>query len=58
MLDSTDQGEMHQANSITLKKMMSETVTSDTFDPLWHELSAPIQDSLKLLLEEHESQFA
>ena len=49
---------MHQANSITLKKMMSETVTSDTFDPPQHELSAPIQDSLKLLLEEHESQFA
>ena len=49
---------MHQANSITLKKMMSETVTSDTFDPPQHELSTPIQDSLKLLLEEHESQFA
>ena len=57
VLDSTDQGEMHQANSITLKKMMSKTVTSDTFDPPQHELSAPIQDSLKLLLEEHESQF-
>ena len=49
---------MHQANSITLKKMMSKTVTSDTFDPPQHELSAPIQNSLKLLLEEHESQFA
>ena len=57
-LDSTDQGETHQANSITLKKMMSETVTSDTFDLPRHELSAPIQDRLKLLLEEHESQFA
>ena len=54
-LDSTDQGETHQANSITLKKMMSETVTSDTFDPPRHELSTPIQDSLKSLLEEHES---
>ena len=32
-LDSTDQGETNQANSITLKKMMSKTVTSDTFDP-------------------------
>ena len=32
VLDSTVQGETHQANSITLKKMMSETVTSDTFD--------------------------
>ena len=57
-LDSTDQGETHQANSITLKKMMSETVTSDTFDPPQHELSTPIQNSLKLLLEEYESQFA
>ena len=38
--------------------MMSESVTPDTFDPPWHELSAPIQDSLKLLLQEYESQFA
>ena len=57
-LDYTDQGEMHQANSITLKKMMSETVTSDTFDPPQHELSTSIQNSLKWLLEEYESQFA
>ena len=57
-LDSTDQGETHQANSITLKKMMSKTVTSDTFDLPQHELSTPIQNSLKLPLEEHESQFA
>ena len=33
VLDSTDQREAHHANSITLKKMMSETVTPDTFDP-------------------------
>ena len=33
VLDSTDQREIHQANSVTLKKMMSETVTPDTFDP-------------------------
>ena len=58
VLDSTDQRETHQANSITLKKMMSKTITPDTFDPPQHELSAPIQDSLKLLLQEHESQFA
>ena len=56
-LDSTDQGETHQANSITLKKMMSETVTSDTFDPPRHEISTSVQNSLKLLLEEYESQF-
>ena len=57
-LDSTDQGETHQANSITLKKMMSETVRSDTFDPPHHEISTSVQKSLKLLLEEYESQFA
>ena len=57
-LDSTDQEETHQANSITLKKMMSETVTSDTFNPPCHEISTPIWDSLKLLLEEYASQFA
>ena len=33
VLDSTDQKDIHEANSITLKKMMSETVTPDTFDP-------------------------
>ena len=33
VLNSTDQGETHQTNSITLKKMMSKTVTPDTFDP-------------------------
>ena len=55
VLDSTDQRETHQANSITLKKMMSKTVTPDTFDPPWHKLSAPIQDSLKLLLQEYDS---
>ena len=32
VLDSTDQREIHHANSITLKKMMSETITPDTFD--------------------------
>ena len=56
-LDSTDQGETHQANSITLKKMMSETVMSDTFNPPCHKISTPVQNSLTLLLEEYESQF-
>ena len=46
VLDSTDQRDIHQANSVTLKKMMSETITPDTFNPPQHELSAPIQDSL------------
>ena len=56
-LDSTDQGETHQANSITLKKMISKTVMSDTFNPPCHEISTPVQNSLKLLLEEYDLQF-
>ena len=57
-LDSTHQGETHQANSITLKKMMSKTVMSDTFHLPQHKISTPIQNSLKLFLEKYESQFA
>ena len=57
-LDSTDQGETHQANSITLKKMMSKTVTSDTFDPPHHKILTPVQNSLELLLKEYEAQFS
>ena len=57
-LKSTDQGETHQANSITLRKMMSETVTSDTFNPPCHEVLTPVQNSLKLLLEEYDLQFS
>ena len=56
-LDSVDQGETHQANSITLKKMMSKTVMSDTFNLPCHKILTPVQKSLKLLLEEYESQF-
>ena len=59
MDDNTiDQQETHQTNSITLKKMMSETVTPDTFNPPCHELSTGVQNYLDLLLWEYESQFA
>ena len=57
-LKPIDQGETHQANSIILKKIMSETVTSNTFNPLCHEISTPVQNSLTLLLEEYDLQFA
>ena len=57
-LKSTDQGATHQVNSITLKKMMSKTVTSDTLNPPCHEVLTLVQNSLKLLLEEYASQFA
>ena len=50
VMDTTDQVEIHQMNSVTLKKMMSETVTPDTFNPPHHELSTAIQNELDLLL--------
>ena len=33
VLDSTDQKDTHQTNRVTLKKLMSETITPNTFDP-------------------------
>ena len=57
--DSTiEQRETHQANSVTLKRMMAETVTPKTFDPPHHELSETIQSKLDTLLKYYESQFA
>ena len=41
-----------------LKKMMTKTVTPDTFNPPCHELSNTIQHELDTLLKEYESQFA
>ena len=42
VLDSTDQQETQQTNNVTLKKMMSETVTPDTFNRPCHELSTAV----------------
>ena len=54
MDDTTiDLREPHQANSITLKKMMVETVPPDTFNPPCHELSQTIQNELNTLLQEY-----
>ena len=55
--NTIDQTETHQTNSITLKKMMAETVTPDTFNPPHHELSKTVQNKLDILLWEYESQF-
>ena len=56
--NTIDQTETHQTNNVTLKKMMSETVTPGTFNPPCHELSTAVQNDLDLLLQENESQFA
>ena len=45
----------HQANSVTLKKMVMETGTPDTFNPHHHELPQTIQHELNALLQENES---
>ena len=58
VLDSMNQQETHQTNSVTLKKMMSETVTHDAFNLPCHELSTAVQNDLHLLLQEYELQFA
>ena len=42
---------------MTLKKMMSETVTPDTFNLPHHGLSTAVQNNLELLLQEYELQF-
>ena len=57
-LQPIDQGEQHQTNSVTLQKMMSETVTSNTFNPPHNDISVSVQNSLTSLLEEYDSQFA
>ena len=46
VLDSTDQQETHETNSVTLKKMMSETVTPDTFNLPHYELSTAVKMTL------------
>ena len=56
--NTIEQKETHQTNSITLKKMMAEMVTPDTFNPPHHELSTAVQNDLDSLLLEYESQFA
>ena len=47
-----------QANSVTLKKMMAETVTPECFNPPCHNLSETLQSKLSTLLQDYESQFA
>ena len=59
MDDNTiDQTETHQTNSITLKILMAETVTPDTFNPPCHDLSKTVQNELDILLLEYKSQYA
>ena len=50
VMDTADQQETHKKDSVTLKKMMSETVTPDAFNLPCHELSTAVQNDLDLLL--------
>ena len=56
--NTIDHQETLKTDSVTLKKMMAEMVTLDTFNPPHHELSTAVQNDLDLLLWEYESQFA
>ena len=56
--NTIDQIETYHTNSVTLKKMMAETVTPDAFNPPCHELSTTVQNELELLLQNSESKFA
>ena len=56
--NTIDQQETHQANSVTLKKMMAERVTPDTFNPPQHELSTAVRNDLDLFSDLYESHFA
>ena len=57
-INTIEQKATHQTNGVTLRKMMAEMVTPDTFNPQCHELSTAVQNGLDLLLSEYESQFA
>ena len=60
VMDDTkiEQRETHQVNSVTLRKVMVETVTPDTFNAHDHDLFQTIQHEPDTLLQEYESQFA
>ena len=59
MDDNTiDQIETHQTNSVTLKKMVAETVTPNTLNPPHRDLSKTVQNELDNLLQEYGSQSA
>ena len=48
----------HAKSSVTTKKMMSEQVKLDTFEPPCHKLKPNIETKLEALLKEYKSQFA
>ena len=48
----------YTTSSVTTKRMMSEQVELDTFEPPHHKLKSNIKTKLEALLKEYESQFA
>ena len=48
----------YTTSSVTMKRMMSEQVEPDTFEPPHHKLKPNIKTKLEALLKEYESQFA
>ena len=52
--NTIDQMETHQTNSVTLKKMMAETITPDTFNLPCNDLSKTVKNELDTLLQEYD----
>ena len=53
-----DNSDAYTTNSVTTKRMMSEQVEPDTFEPPHHKLKPNIKNKLETLLKEYKSQFA
>ena len=47
----------HATSIVTTKKIMSEQVKPDAFEPLWHKFKPNIEAKLESLLKEYVSQF-
>ena len=48
----------YTTSSVTMKRMMSEEVEPDTFEPPHHKLQPNIKPKLQAFLKEYKSQFA
>ena len=53
-----EDSDAHTTSSVTTKKMMSEQVELDSFEPPSHKLKPTIKPKLEAFLKEYEAQFA
>ena len=53
-----ENSDAYTTTSVTMKRMMSEQVELDTFEPPHHKLQPNIKAKLEALLKDYKSQFA